>query len=148
LEKKLVSRTIREIKITGKRPEEIKVCIDDWLHTSGFRIHEWDSKGRWINARGLFSIIGVVIRPHKGAIVATQLDLSGCIVFEISLTEDKADTILHGEFYAPVAEIFSFIELDLKSKPGLFFGKLPRESGYELMVQFLKTMEQYSEKPT
>ena len=110
-----MSRTIREIRIIGKKPEEIRVCIGDWLYTNGFRIHDWNSKGKWFNARGVFSIIGVVIKPHKGAIVASQLDLSGCIVFEIGLRLDKTDTVLHGEFYSAGGEIFVFTELNLKA---------------------------------
>ena len=141
-----MSRTIREIRIKGKRPEEIRAFIGDWLRANGFRIHSWNSKGRWINARGLFSIIGVVIRPHQGAIVASQLDLSGCIVFEVRLIEDNVDTILHGEFYAAGGEIFVLMEGALKRKTWLI-GKIARESGYQLMQEFLETMEQYSEKP-
>ena len=140
-----MSRTIKEVKIIGKGIEEVKIYAGDWFHANGFKIRDWDSKGRLFNLRGWFSIIGAIVRPRAGTIVATQLDPSGCIVFEISLRAEGSDTILHGEFYAPGVEIFVFQELDLRPEAGL--GKFPRESGYVLMMDFLQAMKNYSTRP-
>ena len=65
-----MSRTIREVKIIGKGLEEVKICDGNWFSTNGFRIREWDSKGRIFNAREWFSMLGAIIRLRADAMVA------------------------------------------------------------------------------
>ena len=138
-----MSRTIKEVRIIGKGLERVRLCVEDWFRENGFKINQWDSNGKPFLARGWGSILGTVVRPKKGSMVATRIDLTGSIVFQVSFREESSDTILHGEFYAAGAEIFVFIELDFKPRSSIL-GKLPRESGYKLMTDFLKVMNNYS----
>ncbi len=40
-----MSRTIREVRVIGKRPEEIQERISDWFAQNRFEVKEWNSNG-------------------------------------------------------------------------------------------------------
>lgn len=137
-----MSRTIKDIKISGRTLPEVKSFILDWLQSNGFKIYNLASKGRIAYIRAPYSFLGAFIKPHRGAIVAAQVDMTGCFVFELSLKETDTDTDVHGEFYT-AGELFFIGALDLKPNSGLL-GKIPREAGYQSMTKFLRAMNSYS----
>ena len=135
-----MSRTIKKVKLTGKNPEDVQKFIDGWLEENGFEVKEMKSDGKPISVKKWFSWYGVRISPRIGSTVAIKYDAGGCIVFEITLSKDGGDTLLHGEFYAAGAESFRGREYDLISEPE-FTAKIPRKAGYEAMNKLLQALQ-------
>ena len=142
-----MSRTIREVRVAGRNPEEVKEHIALWFAENYFDVKEWSSKGK----RGLVyepnpSWAGVnafVISPKIGSTVAVRIDTNGCIVFEITMKEEGSDTVVHGEFY--VATIFSIFggDWDLVEH-STTIGQQTREYGYVFMTSFTQSLEDFS----
>ena len=134
-----MSRTIKEVRVFSRKPEEIKNYLRDWFSENSFKINKEKSDGSSFNVRHWCSWIGCKISPHLGSIVAIRLDMSGCIVFETSLREEDSGTVIHGEFYAAGAEFWRGREFDLSPNPSAM-AKWPRKKGYEMMAELLQRL--------
>lgn len=133
-----MSRTIREIRVFNKKPEEVEKHLETWLSANDFIVKECASDGKrlWV---AWFSLPSYMLRPHIGSIVAVRTEMYGCIVFEITLKQDSWDTLFHGEFYVAGSTISLGREFDVrKSSP--WWSKIARDEGYDAMIKLLKTL--------
>ena len=149
-----MSRTVQDIKVIGKKPDDVQEYIIDWFSDNGFSVEEWDSKGKplWARSTPVASIPSVTtrypsvvpimarIRPKAGSIVAVNTIQDGCVVFEITLKrEGYGDTLVHGEFYTAGWHIFLGKELDLREHGGG-----ARERGSDLLDSFIDSLSDFS----
>ena len=138
-------RTIEEWKVPSTSIEEISSTIKVWLSRNQFEILEWYSGGSWIDYNKLG--FRMSLRPKPGSIVAVSYRISGTVVFEISLSKENDDTIIHGEFYAIGGGPLAGKEFDFcPTLPSL--DQLARKRGYTLMANFEKSLSLMSAKRT
>ena len=138
-----MSRTVKEIRIIAKKSDEIRKFIENWFSENGFVIKEQFSKKKWLYVFSWLCFPGVLLSPHKGAIVAVRIEIYGCIVFEISLQQDQNDTLLHGEFYVAGQTFMIGREWDLRPISPIT-AKIARQDGHDTMVQFIESLESIS----
>ena len=141
-----MSRTVREVRVIGRKAEKVKEHISLWFSANHFDVKEWASKGKRLWVYTWFTFPGFLLSPHIGSIVAVRIEPYGCVVFEIILKEERNDTLVHGEFYTTGSTIMMGRERDVRaSSPTL--GKFARQEGYDAMIRFLESLEGLSVKP-
>lgn len=140
-----MGRTILEVVVIGKTPDEVQEFLSEWFSQNGFVVRDWYSDGAPFTVHDQWSFLGIKISPHVGSIVAARFD-TGWIVFEISLRRGSNGTIFHGEFYVAGWDVLKGGEIDLNTEDRSL-AVLTRQRGCLAMTRLLEQLEDFSEQP-